>query len=132
MYFNYVGAAYLKNERQHKSHKAKGFFTFVSKTVVQDLPRHATHSSGRTRSYSMASIAWESHESSTSVPMVSLEIQMPCVVDKLLAILNILLRTWNLSVKHFVSDFKNLILNPVMLLSLFGSYSLDMLILKAS
>lgn len=80
----------------------------------------------------MASTARESHESSTSVPMVSLEIQMPCVVDKLFAIPNILLRTWNLSVKHFVSDFKNLLLNPVMLLSLFGSYSLDMLILKAS
>lgn len=64
--------------------------------------------------------------------MVSLEIQMSCVVDILFAILNILFRTWKISIKYFISDFKSLFLYPVMLLSLFGSYRLNMLIVKDS
>ena len=64
--------------------------------------------------------------------MVSPEIQMLCVVDTSFAIPNILFRTWKISVKYFVSEFKNLFLYPVMLLSLFGSYRLNMLIVKDS
>lgn len=130
MCYNYVRTDYLKNETQHRPLKAGGFCAFDGSAVARDFPKRATIS-GRTRTAPQNLLLGKIIVFNLGDWWLVLKYK--CLVWWI-HYLQFQISSSELGkfLLNILSDFKNLFLYPVMLLSLFGSYRLNMLIVKDS